>query len=87
MSGATALALESAPAPLVPATLEMSLREAVATAVAGNPGVLARAQLPVATRSGELEALAAWEPVIKLELGWDSSSLVPTSALAGTEDG
>lgn len=87
VAGDTALALESDPAPLIPATRKMSLRQAVATAVAGNPGVLARAQLPIATRSGEKEALAAWEPLIKLELGWDSSRLVPTSALAGTEDG
>lgn len=65
----------------------ISLREAVATAVANNPGVLALRRIPESATYGVLGAEAAYEPKIRVELSYGESKIPTSDLLQGVEGG
>lgn len=67
--------------------VDLSLREAVLTALKNNPTVLAESLTPVAEEQQILEATAQFDPLFESEVSWRRSA-VPTSNLlqAGFDD-
>jgi outer membrane protein TolC len=63
---------------------QVSLKEAIALALASNPGIAARRLEPFGRSEGVLEAQAAFDPTLSGEVGQQHSKTPNASSLAGT---
>ncbi len=61
----------------------ITLRDAIMTAIENNPGILAKAQLPVAAKHGVLGAQSLYEPSLKLDVSVTDGDFPRANDLSG----
>jgi outer membrane protein len=67
--------------------VSITLRAAVASAIANNPGTMANRLVPQAEQHGVIEAASVFEPVIAIDASYQNSEEPTANLLSGVSDG